>query len=74
MQENETARPIEKQEWKELEQHYRAMRNVHLRDLFSRDPGRGSRMTLEAAGLYLDYSKHRVTDETKTRLMRSGYW
>jgi len=46
------------------------MRDVHLRDLFAADARRGERMTAEAAGLYLDYSKHRATDET-LRLLRS---
>jgi glucose-6-phosphate isomerase len=55
-----TARP----EWKALEAHHAAVRALHLRDLFARDPGRGERLTAEAAGLYLDYSKNRVTDET----------
>jgi glucose-6-phosphate isomerase len=50
--------------WRRLEWHQAELRDVHLRDLFAGDPGRGERMTLEAAGLYLDYSKHLVTDET----------
>src|SRR5205814_598854 len=44
--------------------------NVHLRELFAADPGRGERMAVEAVGLYLDYSKHRVTDETLRLLVR----
>ncbi len=44
--------------------HYQKARHWHLRDLFDEDPGRGERLTLEAAGLYLDYSKNRVTDRT----------
>jgi glucose-6-phosphate isomerase len=59
----------ERPEWKALAAHHQAMRGVHLRDLFARDPGRGERLTLEAAGLVLDYSKHRVTDETLALLM-----
>ena len=51
-------------EWKALEAHFEAMRAVHLRDVFAKDPTRGERLTVEAAGLYLDYSKNRVTDET----------
>jgi glucose-6-phosphate isomerase len=47
-----------------LESHQRAIAGAHLRDLFAADPTRGTRLTAEAAGLYLDYSKHRVTDET----------
>lgn len=50
--------------WKALESHYRKVRNLHLRDLFAHDPGRGERMAAEAAGIYLDYSKNRVTDQT----------
>ncbi len=50
--------------WKKLQTHYRKIREVHLRSLFADDPGRGERMTLEAAGLFLDYSKNRVTDQT----------
>jgi glucose-6-phosphate isomerase len=50
--------------WKALEDHHKKMRDAHLRDLFADDPARGVRMTAEAAGLYLDYSKNRITDET----------
>jgi glucose-6-phosphate isomerase len=50
--------------WKALEAHYQTVRNLHLRALFRDDPGRGTRLAAEAQGLYLDYSKHRVTDET----------
>ncbi len=50
--------------WRALEAHYAEMRGVHLRELFATDPGRGERLGLEAAGLYLDYSKNRVRDET----------
>ena len=55
-----TARPA----WTSLSAHAQQMRGVHLRELFARDPERGERLTAEGAGLYLDYSKHRVTDET----------
>jgi glucose-6-phosphate isomerase len=51
-------------EWAALASHYESLGSTHLRDLFAADPGRGTRLTLEAEGLYLDYSKHRVTDET----------
>jgi glucose-6-phosphate isomerase len=54
----------ERPSWKALEQHYAEIGGTHLRDLFAADPGRGERLTAEAAGLYLDYSKNRVTDET----------
>ena len=50
--------------WKALTAHYKTIRTVHLRELFADDPRRGERMTAEAVGLYLDYSKNRITDET----------
>ena len=50
--------------WKALERHHAEIGPRHLRDLFADDPARGERMTLEGAGLFLDYSKNRVTDET----------
>ena len=50
--------------WKALAEHYKKIGNVHLRSLFADDPRRGARLTAEAAGLYLDYSKNRITDET----------
>src|SRR3954470_4229530 len=56
--------------WKALEQHHQKVRGLHLRGLFAEDPGRGERLTAEAAGLYLDYSKNRVTDETMALLLR----
>jgi glucose-6-phosphate isomerase len=56
--------------WKALEQHYAKIGPQHLRDLFAADPGRGERLTAEAAGLYLDYSKNRVTDETMALLVQ----
>jgi glucose-6-phosphate isomerase len=65
------ARPLtERPVWKALEQHYREIRDLQLRRLFADDPGRGTRLNAEAAGLYLDYSKHRVTDETLGLLLR----
>jgi glucose-6-phosphate isomerase len=51
-------------EWKALQAHFKSIRNTHLRDLFRADPARGRRLALEVEGLYLDYSKNRVTDET----------
>jgi glucose-6-phosphate isomerase len=54
----------ERPAWRALEAHWRQIRDVHLRQLFAEDPGRGDRFVLEAAGLYLDYSKHRIADET----------
>jgi len=56
--------------WKALEQHHAEIAGQHLRELFDQDPGRGERLTAEAAGLYLDYSKNRVTDETMRLLIR----
>ena len=58
-------RPLAKLDiWKALQSHYKQIKAVHLRELFAQDPGRGERLTAEAAGLFLDYSKNRVTDET----------
>ena len=56
--------------WRALSEHFEQVKNVHLRELFAADPRRGERMTAEAVGLYLDYSKHRVTDETLRLLVR----
>jgi glucose-6-phosphate isomerase len=50
--------------WKALQAHYERVRDLHLRKLFADDPQRGERMTAEAVGLFLDYSKNRITDET----------
>ena len=61
-----TARPA----WKALADHYQQIRHRHLRKLFADDPRRGERLTAEAAGLYLDYSKHRVSDATLGLLLR----
>ena len=54
----------ERKAWQALERHYAEISGTHLRDLFAADPGRGERLTAEAVGIYLDYSKNRVTDET----------
>ena len=56
-------------EWKALAAHHETMRGVHLRELFAKDPQRGERLVADAAGLYLDYSKQRVTDETLRLLL-----
>jgi glucose-6-phosphate isomerase len=56
--------------WKALEQHHAEIGPRHLRELFADDPDRGDRLTAEGAGLYLDYSKNRVTDETMYLLAR----
>src|SRR5437667_8630484 len=50
--------------WKALQAAFATVRDMHLRQLFADDPTRGERLVAEAAGLYFDYSKHRVTDET----------
>jgi glucose-6-phosphate isomerase len=50
--------------WKALLEHYQEIRKAHLRDLFAADPERGTRLAVEAVGIYLDYSKQRLTDET----------
>jgi len=55
--------------WKALEKHADEMREVHLRDLFAKDPGRAERYSVEAAGLFLDFSKNRVTDDTLALLL-----
>ncbi|HEY2787235.1 MAG TPA: glucose-6-phosphate isomerase [Fimbriiglobus sp.] len=60
----------ERPAWKALETHFRTVRDLHLRQLFAEDPSRGERMTLEAMGLYFDYSKNRITDETLRLLLR----
>ncbi len=54
----------ERPAWRALEAHYDAIKDVHLRELFAGDDGRGERLTAEGAGLYLDFSKNRITDET----------
>jgi len=55
---------VERDAWRALEEHAKIVRDIHLRELFAADPGRGERLTLEAAGLFLDYSKNRVNGET----------
>jgi glucose-6-phosphate isomerase len=56
--------------WKKLLTHYKKFHQTHLRELFSNDPQRGERMTAEAEGIFLDYSKNRVTDETLKLLLK----
>jgi glucose-6-phosphate isomerase len=60
----------EREAYRALESHHRSIADAHLRDLFAADAARGERLTAEGAGLYLDYSKHRVTDETIGLLVR----
>jgi glucose-6-phosphate isomerase len=55
--------------WQALQRHHDEIAGQHLRDLFAADPGRGERLTAQAAGLYLDFSKNRVTDETMALLV-----
>jgi len=55
--------------WKTLSAHFQKIDRLHLRELFARDPKRGERLTVEAAGLYLDYSKNRITDETLEQIL-----
>ncbi|HUN30887.1 MAG TPA: glucose-6-phosphate isomerase [Trebonia sp.] len=59
----------ERKAWQALERHHAEIAGRHLRDLFAEDPGRGERLTAQAAGLYLDYSKNRITDETLALLI-----
>ena len=59
-----------KSAWKALTAHYKGVSKLHLRQLFADDPKRGQRLAVEAVGLYLDYSKNRVTDETLTLLLQ----
>ena len=61
---------VKRQAWKDLGAHYKEIQEVHLRQLFADDPKRGTRLTVEALGLYLDYSKNRITDETLKLLFK----
>ena len=54
----------ESKAWKALQAHHEQVGSLHLRELFASDPGRGERLTIDALGLFFDYSKNRVTDET----------
>ncbi len=65
-----TGRLTQQPAWKALEDHHRNIGDVHLRELFASDPKRGERLTAEAADIYLDYSKNRITDETVPLLVR----
>jgi len=62
--------PAARGAWKALAAHYAKIHTVHLRELFADDPARGRRMTIEAAGVFLDYSKNRVTDATLALLLK----
>src|SRR5437588_1692307 len=59
-----TTKLTQRPAWKALEEHYQQTSGLHLRTLFTEDPRRGERFAADAAGLYLDYSKNRITDET----------
>ena len=59
-----TASLTQRSAWKDLVDHHKTIRDVHLRELFAGDPQRGERLTVEAAGLLLDYSKNRINDDT----------
>ena len=65
-----TTSVTERRAWKELVAHHQKVRELNLRKLFADDPTRGERMTIDAVGLYLDYSKNRVTDETLKLLVQ----
>src|SRR5437588_6719694 len=66
-----TAEPLTKQKaWEALGAHYQKISQVHLRELFAEDPKRGERMAAEAAGVFLDYSKNRITNETVKLLVQ----
>jgi len=72
MEENMPINPTpltQRTSWKALEEHYQKVRDLHLRTLFAEDPGRGERFALEAVGIYLDYSKNRITGETLRLLL-----
>src|SRR5271170_2156283 len=59
--------------WKALGYHFKEVRNLHLREIFANDPKRGERMTAEAAGVYLDYSKNRITEESLELLLKLAH-
>src|SRR6516162_4100806 len=68
---NKRTLPLKKRKaWQALAKHSVVIRKGHLRDLFAKDGSRGERLALEAAGLYLDYSKNRVTDQTLKLLLQ----
>jgi len=59
-----TSKLTETQAWRALQAHHAKIKDVHLRDLFAQDPGRADRFAVDGAGIFLDYSKNRITDET----------
>src|SRR6478609_3507295 len=62
--------PAKNNAWKLLESHFKKIQGLHLRRLFADDPKRGQRLTLDAVGLFLDYSKNRITDDTLKLLVQ----
>jgi glucose-6-phosphate isomerase len=60
----------DREAWIALETHSEVMKSVHLRQLFARDPSRGERLAVEGAGVYFDYSKNRINDETISLLLQ----
>jgi glucose-6-phosphate isomerase len=67
---DETESLTKRKAWRDLENHYRKMSRAHLRTLFAENPRRGEQFALEALGIYLDYSKNRITDETLNLLVQ----
>jgi len=68
---SEAVKPLTKRRaWKALGMHYKKIAKLHLRQLFADDPKRGERLTLEAAGIFFDYSKHRINDQTIKLLLQ----
>ena len=67
---NPTIKLTQPQAWNALAAHHQSVRELHLRQFFADDPKRGERMTAEAVGLFLDYSKNRITDETLKLLLQ----
>jgi hypothetical protein len=66
-----TIKPLtQRPAWKALGAHHKKIHKVHIRELFADDPKRGERMAAEAAGIYFDYSKHRITEETLSLLLQ----
>jgi glucose-6-phosphate isomerase len=66
-----TIKPLtQRPAWKGLAAHHKKIKNLHLRKLFADDPKRGERLTVEVCGLYLDYSKNRITDQTVKLLLQ----
>ncbi len=64
------ARLTDRPAWADLQAHYERMQGIHLRELFAADPTRGERLTVEAEGIFLDYSKNRIDDATLSALLQ----